>query len=190
MNPIQKPCKALLGPELAPRQFLCKQVPECSSHSMLLAAWTWKFKMVWLHFIKWSCTKQNNQILYQRNPKIKKKISSNLKISNCLITFYCSILKQIRQSDFISKEIKQFTEGDKIHLKGNKILGLVIFLWILVAPKHMGPCCEIKLLADQDISWAGLWAGMELGKWPWPCWSLQVTVPAHCSAINNKLLSR
>ena len=50
------------------------------------------------------------------NPKIKK---NHHEIYNCLITFYHSISKQIKQSDFISKEIKQYTEGNKIHLKGN-----------------------------------------------------------------------
>ena len=62
-----------------------------------------------------------------------------MEIYNCLITFYHSISKQIKQSDFISKEIKQYTEGNKIQLKGNKILGLVIFCWFLVAHKTYGP---------------------------------------------------
>ena len=71
------------------------------------------------------------------NPKIKKESSSNLEIYNCLITFYHSISKQIKQSDFISKEIKQYTEGNKIQLKGNKILGLVIFLLVSRSPQNI-----------------------------------------------------
>ena len=37
------------------------------------------------------------------------------------------------------KEIKQYTEGNKIHLKGNKILGPVIFLLVSSSPKTYGP---------------------------------------------------
>ena len=37
------------------------------------------------------------------------------------------------------EEIKQYTEGNKIHLKGNKILGPVIFLLVSRSPKTYGP---------------------------------------------------
>ena len=47
--------------------------------------------------------------------------------------------KQIKQSDFISKEIKQYSKGNRIHLKGNKTLGLVIFLLVFRSPKTYGP---------------------------------------------------
>ena len=70
------------------------------------------------------------------NPKIKK---NHHEIYNCLITFYHSISKQIKQSYFISKEIKQYTKGNKIRLKGNKTLGLVIFLLASRSPKTYGP---------------------------------------------------
>ena len=37
------------------------------------------------------------------------------------------------------KEIKQYTEGNIIHLKGNKILGPAIFLLVSHSPKTYGP---------------------------------------------------
>ena len=58
------------------------------------------------------------------------------------------------------EEIKQYTEGNKIHLKGNKILGPVIFLLVSRSPKTYGPrlCrCYVSVGLLQNRSALTIW---------------------------------
>ena len=72
------------------------------------------------------------------NPKIKKIIIKlgNLQLFNNILSQH---LEANKTKYFISKEIKQYTKGNKIRLKGNKTLGLVIFLLASRSPKTYGP---------------------------------------------------
>ena len=59
-----------------------------------------------------------------------------LKLYNNILSQDLEANKTIR---FLSKDIKQYIQGNKLHLKGNKILGLLIFLLVSRSPQNIRP---------------------------------------------------